>query len=381
MVAPLPFPEDYIMPEKKQHVDIQRKLKLRETLLQMAGDLTGACYIPFIGEGDIAVALYKDKEIYGADIDAGMVKTAQERLPASGIVKADCDKFPFTKGTALFTLADFDAYSFPYDSFRSFFEGATLGSQCVLIFTDGQRQAIIRTGHYRTPDGVKHHAKTKTEKRSVFNFYFHKTIMPWFREYIKPWTIIYITKYLRGPNRMYWGAIIARPGEKNGKKASSKNTTTNNKSDKKNSVDITTSEEKRDVKPYKFDDIKKAKYLENISNGHTRGYAATLVGVHRSTISDHMKANKEFAEQVSEAETDAIAKIENALFEAANSGNVTAIQVYLYNRNPKRWSDKRNIQLSGEGGGPIKVEVDGKSKLLSILNRLATRARETEGDK
>ena len=107
---------------QKQHVDIQRKIKLRQQLLEKAGTLPGACYIPFIGEGDIAVALYSDKKIYGADIDPAMVKKAQKLLPNSEIIEADCDQFPFNKKTATFNLADFNAYSYPYYSFRSFFK-------------------------------------------------------------------------------------------------------------------------------------------------------------------------------------------------------------------------------------------------------------------
>lgn len=344
---------------QKQHVDIQRKIKLRQQLLTKAGHLQGAYYIPFIGEGDIATALYIGKKIYGADIDSKMAKVAKARLPDAEIIVADCDQFPFKKRVVTFSLADFDSYSYPYHSFRSFFEGAKIGSQCVLVFTDGQRQAIIRTGHYRTPDGEKHSLKKIAEKREAYNFYFTKTLLPWFKAYIAPWKILYITKYLRGPNQMYWGAIIAKPGSHN-------NHATHKGDEGANDG----------IKPYKFDDNKKKNYLEHISNGHTRGYAATLVGVHRSTIADHMKADKEFAQAVSDAESDAIGKVVNALHEAATSGNITAIQVFLYNRDPVNWKDKRNIQLGGLDGGPVKVDVDAKGKLLQILNRLAQRAEE-----
>ena len=352
------------MPEKKQHVDIQRKIKLRQTLLDKAGHLQGAYYIPFIGEGDIAAALYSDKKIYGADTNKAMVKIAQGRLPNAEIIVADCDQFPFKKGIATFSLADFDSYSYPYQSFRSFFERAKIASQCVLVFTDGQRQAIIGSGNYRTPDGEKHSLKKITEKREAYNFYFTKTVLPWFKAYIAPWKILYITKYLRNGSMCYWGAIIAKPGSHN-------NHTTH----------INHKGENGDIKPYKFDTIKKTSYLEHISNGHTRGYAATLVGVSRMTVTTHMKADKEFAEAVSDAELDAIGKVVNALHEAATSGNVTAIQVFLYNRDPVNWKDKRNIQLGGLDGGPVKVEVDAKGKLISILNRLAARAGEAKGDR
>ncbi|MCK4698291.1 MAG: class I SAM-dependent methyltransferase, partial [Dehalococcoidia bacterium] len=319
---------------------------------------------PFMGEGDIAAALYSGKHIYGADIDPTMVEKAKARLPDAEIITANCDQYPFKKGVATFSLADFDSYSYPYNSFRKFFEGAKIGSQCVLIFTDGQRQAIIRSGNYRTPDGEKHSLKKITEKREAYNFYFTKTVIPWFKAYITPWKILYITKYLRNGSMCYWGAIIAKPG--------SHNNHATHKGDEG---------AKGESRLVKFDSIKKEGYLENISNGHTRGYAATLVGIHRSTVINHMKKDKAFAEAVSEAERDAIGKIENALFEAATSGNVTAIQVFLYNRDPKRWADRRNIQLAGEGGGPIKVEVDGRARLISALNRLATRVRETGDSK
>jgi len=338
--------------QPKQHVDISRKLKLRKQLMEKVGKLTGAFYIPFIGEGDIAVALYSKNKIYGADIDPAMAETARSRLPEANILTADCDELPFIDNKVTYSLADFDSYSYPYKSFRSFFKGAKLASQCVLIFTDGQRQAIIRTGHYRTPDGKKHHLKTVTEKRKAYNFYFNKIIVPWFEKYIKPYKVVYITKYLRAGSMCYWGAVIALPGEN----------------------PIENPGKSGEAKSYKCNAIKKAKYIEYIANGHTRGYAATLVGVHRKTIWEHMKKDKEFAIAVSEAETDAIGKVENALFEAATSGNVTAQQVYLYNRDPDRWTDRRNVRLSGEDGGPIEVALDAKQlsdeELVAIIERI-----------
>ncbi len=345
--------------EKKQHVEFQRKIKLRKGLIEKASKLTGAYYVPFIGDGDIAFELYQGNKIHGADIDPAMVETAKSRLPDAEIIAADCDKYPFKKSIATFNLADFDSYSYPYDSFRNFWEEAKFGSQCVLFFTDGQRQAIIRTGHYRTPGGKKVKAKTVTEKREAYNFYFNKTVLPWFKEYIKPWKVVYITKYLRSASMCYWGAIIAR--EQRASKVKGK------------------PGKAGEVHRNKFDSIKKDEYLALLRQGHTRGLAASLVGIHRATVSIHMKKDSGFAEAVSEAESDAIGKVENALFEAAISGNVTAIQVYLYNREPERWADRRNIRLAGEGGGPIEVkEIDAKAKLISIIAGMSARIREVE---
>jgi len=343
--------------EKKQHVDLHRKIILRKGLIEKAGKLEGAYYVPFIGDGDIACELYQGSKIHGADIDPERVEVAKSRLQDAEIITADCDKFPFKGQGVIYSLADFDSYSYPYDSFRSFWKEAKFGEQCVLFFTDGQRQAIIRTGSYRTPDGTKTKLKTMTEKRTVYNLYFEKTLLPWFKEYIKPWKIVHITKYLRSISMCYWGAIIARENKSIRVKKGKSGTAHRNK----------------------FDSIKKGKYMELLRQGHTRGLAASLVGIHRATVSIHMKKDRAFAEAVSEAESDAIGKVENALFEAAISGNVTAIQVYLYNRNPERWADRRSVRLAGEGGGPIEVkEIDAKSKLIGIIAGLSARIGEAE---
>lgn len=46
--------------------------------------------------------------------------------------------------------------------------------------------------------------------------------------------------------------------------------------------------------------------------------------------------------------------------------------------NPHRYADKH--QVTGDGGGPIKVEDDAKDRLLSKLNSLAAQGADTEGD-
>lgn len=61
-----------------------------------------------------------------------------------------------------------------------------------------------------------------------------------------------------------------------------------------------------------------------------------------------MKANKKFAAEVAQAETDANELVEQALFNTALKGNVTAQQVWLYNRDPARWQDRRNITIKDE---------------------------------
>jgi len=90
---------------KKQHVDLYRKIKLRKELIEKAGPIEGAYYVPFIGEGNIASALYQGNIIYGGDIDPQRTEVARSRLKDAEIVTADCDKFPF-KGGVVFPKYD-----------------------------------------------------------------------------------------------------------------------------------------------------------------------------------------------------------------------------------------------------------------------------------
>ena len=107
----------------------------------------------------------------------------------------------------------------------------------------------------------------------------------------------------------------------------------------------------------KFDTTKKERFLELLRNGGRRGASAKAVGVHRATVVDHMKADEGFAEAVSEAEMEANELVENALFSAALKGNVTAIQVWLYNRWGERWADRRkqDAALPSKPKGPLVI--------------------------
>jgi len=94
-----------------------------------------------------------------------------------------------------------------------------------------------------------------------------------------------------------------------------------------------------------------------LSKGARRGAAAKAVGVSRQTILNHIKEDEKFHKAVDEAEMDANEVVEDALYKAACSGNIVAIQVWLYNRDPLHWTDKRNIQVNASGKIIHKVEV------------------------
>lgn len=77
--------------------------------------------------------------------------------------------------------------------------------------------------------------------------------------------------------------------------------------------------------------------------GKRRGAAAKAVGVSRVTVALHVKDDPEFAAAVDDAEMDVHEQVEEALLVKAKEGNVVAIQVWLYNRLPELWRDRRNL--------------------------------------
>lgn len=190
-----------------QHVDIYRKVLLRKRLLKYAE--AGAAYVPFIGDGDLAVELYDDRRVYGADLDTDRVKVARSRLSNCEVRVADCDVWTFPGLKDQIAVADFDAYSDPYAGFRDFWAKAPTTDRLVLFFTDGHKQGLMRTGHWHLADGSYRYLQ-KNEKAAVFNFYLSKHINPWFESFIHPWKVVHRFRYLRGM-MLYWGVVIDAP--------------------------------------------------------------------------------------------------------------------------------------------------------------------------
>jgi len=125
-------------------------------------------------------------------------------IPAARLIEdLDLDLPPFT-------LCDFDAYADPYASFRSFWQNADKASTVCLLFTDAQRGNIFLNGRFTHPDGSKVQIDTgiRNEKRRIYNFYFRKTVLPWFNAYIAPYQAKKTPFYHRNYNMLYWGAVV-----------------------------------------------------------------------------------------------------------------------------------------------------------------------------
>jgi hypothetical protein len=115
----------------------------------------------------------------------------------------------------------------------------------------------------------------------------------------------------------------------------------------------------------KFGPEKRNAYLQLLRDGNALRTAARGVGVSPELVRLYRKATKGWRRQEEDARREAVGRVEDALFQAAVSGNVTAIQVYLYNRDPKRWQDRRNFkhQVGGESGAEVVVKVIGGASM------------------
>jgi hypothetical protein len=194
-------------------------------------DLRGAAYIPFIGEGDLALEVpYAGRwPIFGADIDDARVATAIERLAGydATLVVADCDGWPFAGrwpldaagGLARFCIADFDAYAYPYNSWRAFVQRDQLADTVAVFFTDGQRGTIQRNGVWRDPDGTHREAYLNGKKlkpdtritRPVHARWWKATLRPWWEAECERigYTPIVTRMYPRR-HMTYWCSIIEK---------------------------------------------------------------------------------------------------------------------------------------------------------------------------
>ena len=119
----------------------------------------------------------------------------------------------------------------------------------------------------------------------------------------------------------------------------------------------------------KFNDNKKESLLELLRNGQGRYAACRQVGIHYTTFRNHCMNDESFQEAVDLAEMSANEQVENALFTACLKGNVTAIQVWLYNRSSDRWTDKRN---------PAKENDDTSDKLDKLIENMKELAEKSK---
>lgn len=324
----------------KQHVEYHRKVAQRQRLVEAAGLLDGDAWIPFCGDGDLTADVWAHVEslgdLYAADLDPARVATFSARFADRediASIVGDCDEWILPIDTAQpLAVIDLDSYAWPYSAWHSTISTAELADTVVVMFTDTVRQSIKRKGTWRTPDGEQHSvtipdgniSALPPEAREVYNQWWAKIIEPWWTQEVDRLGYVQVATehYLRG-DTLYWGSVI-----------------------RKAAVHAMHAPERADtpgtaVEPMKFTAEVRARFLDRLREGVRRGKAARSVGVDPSTVRRYAQRVPEFADEMRLAEDEAHEEVEDALFLAAKSGNVTAMIFYLTNRQPDRWADRR----------------------------------------
>ncbi len=95
------------------------------------------------------------------------------------------------------------------------------------------------------------------------------------------------------------------------------------------------------------------------AEGLTKAEIAHNMGISRSAFVNWRSKSRYIENAIKRGEDSAIDKVENALFSAACSGNITAQIFFLKNKRPDAWKDKRDTEITG-GSGKLSFEWDGK---------------------
>lgn len=347
-----------------QHTDLYRKVLLRQSLLKYS--LPGAAYVPFCGDGDLAHELYKDRGLIGCDTDPDRIATVRARLPDGHWQQADADK-GFLANIApvmelpMFAVADFDAYAYPYAAFRDFWATAPKTPRVVLFFTDGQRMSMMVNGSYLSSyDGssIPLDLDVQGAKRAATQRYFHDKLVPWLEAAVAPARVVRTQHYNRS-QMLYWGAVVEQPGIEDDPDVFPIGNV-------RPDIDKMTDEQLgyNPLIRQAFSPLKKRQLLKLVSEGDTRTAAARKVGVTLRTVNRHIEQYPEFAEAISWCEMEADDEVENALYLAAKSGSVSAIAMWLYNRRPDKWMDRRHVRLE--------IDHAALAKVADVINRIVT---------
>jgi hypothetical protein len=110
-------------------------------------------------------------------------------------------------------------------------------------------------------------------------------------------------------------------------------------------------------RPKSFSKTVQEEFLDHLRNGMMRGAAAEAVGLQRKTVLDYIATHEAFEKDVLDAEGEAYEHVEEALYQAAISGNVSAA---------KMWLDHRRQQARGAGADDLGAFNQEASELLEL---------------
>lgn len=109
-------------------------------------------------------------------------------------------------------------------------------------------------------------------------------------------------------------------------------------------------------------------FIEFVSQGISETQAAFAVGWNPRQLRAEL-LNPDFGDLVDFARDRANGLVEEALFEKARQGEGWAVQMWLYNRAPERWKDRRQINVQQDTRIQVSVVrsvVEGAKELMGF---------------
>jgi len=112
--------------------------------------------------------------------------------------------------------------------------------------------------------------------------------------------------------------------------------------------------------------------IDQLRAGKSRPSAMRSIGFDSAALDDLMARSPELTRRVLAAEAEANGRVEDALFDSAEAGNVTAQQLWLLHRSPERWRPKPSLaapvtpQAAAQSGEAIKLS-ETDNKLMRLL--------------
>jgi len=90
-------------------------------------------------------------------------------------------------------------------------------------------------------------------------------------------------------------------------------------------------------------------------NGLTDSDIAHNMGIAKSTLCEYKKKSNELSDALKKNKDIADIIIENALYNKAKNGDVTAMIFWLKNRRMQKWRDKPIEEIKTDGGGIVLI--------------------------
>lgn len=116
-----------------------------------------------------------------------------------------------------------------------------------------------------------------------------------------------------------------------------------------------------------FDEmIAREQFIEQIAVGVAPVNAGIAVGWSPAHVRKLMK-DDEFLDIIRGAQERANGTVEESLFNRAVAGNVAAMQMWLFNREPDRWRDVKRIEVRSEHRVTVAAVESVKSGVLELL--------------